>query len=245
MEEPPKREEKKPISDIGIYTENPEKYMELQNMRPDYRVAITKTVSLIQKHLKGKGSIKLIDFCGGIGSVTKKVSETLPVSQATIVDINGAFLQIAQSSDIKAGKLETIQSDILEARLGKESDLILSIFAYHHLPDDKKEKYLRIALESLKEGGILVLTEIYIPNKELTRKYYKKLLKEIPIKNPVLEKFLTETAESTDFEFKVSKEFADKQLRSVGFQELESTKIWPLDGDFPEDIGTFVQIFQK
>lgn len=244
MEGLPKKE-KSPISDIGIYTENPEKYMELQNMRPDYRVAIEQTISLVQKYLDGKGPITLVDFCGGIGNVTRKVSESLPVAQATIVDINGEFLKIAQSSGIKAEQLETIHSDVLETHLGKESDLVLSVFAYHHLPDDKKEKYLKIALENLKEGGILVLTEIYIPNKELTKEYYKKLLRKIPSKNPFLEKFLTETAESADFEFKVSKEFADKQLKSVGFQELESVKIWPLDGDFSEDIGTFVQVFRK
>ncbi len=245
MEGLPKKEEKSLVSDISIYIENPEKYSELQNMRPDYRVAIEKTISLIKKYFDGKGAITLVDCCGGTGNVTKKVSEVLPVTRATIVDINEEFLKIAQSSGIKAEQIETIQSDILKARLEKESDLVLSVFAYHHLPDNKKENYLQIIFENLKKGGLLVLTEIYIPNKELTKKYYEKLLNEIPEKNPILEKFLNETADSSDFEFKVSKEFADTQLKSLGFQELENVKIWPLDGDFSEDIGTFVQVFRK
>lgn len=90
----------------------------------------------------------------------------------------------------------------------------------------------------------MILTEIYLPNQNLTTQYYKKLLDEIPTKNPLLENFLTETANSTDFEFKVSKEFAAKQLQLLGFKEIESVKIWPLDKTFDDSIGTFVQVFK-
>ncbi|MEI6773279.1 MAG: hypothetical protein WCL18_00115 [bacterium] len=34
--------------------------------------------------------------------------------------------------------------------------------------------------EALKQNGMLILTEIYLPSKELCRKYYDKLINEIP-----------------------------------------------------------------
>ena len=167
------------------------------------------------------------------------------VSKAVIVDINSEFLNIAKHSDIRAEKLETIHSDILKVKLEAEYDLILSVFAYHHVPDNEKLNYLKIALNAMKKDGILILTEIYLPDREITKKYYAKLLNEIPVKNQSLQDFLTETANSKDFEYKVSKEFADKQLQSLGFREIESIKIWPLDKTFDDTIGTFVQIFKK
>jgi len=232
------------MSNINLYTENPEKYDELQNLRPDYRKAIEITIDLAVNYLNSRSNIFIADFCGGIGNVTKKIAEKLPISKALIIDINKEFIEIAKSSGIKAENLETIHSDILDINLVKEYDLILSVFAYHHVPDDKKEKYLKIALSGLKEDGLLILTEIYLPNQELTNDYYKKLLEEISNKNPLLEDFLNQTANSTNFEFKVSKEYADKQLKSLGFKEIVSIKIWPLDKTFDENVGTFVQIFR-
>ncbi|MBI5077461.1 methyltransferase domain-containing protein [Candidatus Falkowbacteria bacterium] len=163
-------------SDINLYTEHPEKYSELQNLRPDYRGAIETTVALVTKYLKDRNKISVADFCGGIGNVTRKIAEHIPISKATIIDINKEFLHIAESSSIKTEKLETIHSDILEVKLEKEFDLVLSIFAYHHVTDNKKEKYLKVALSGLKENGFLVLTEIYSPNQDLTNQYYRKLL---------------------------------------------------------------------
>jgi len=229
--------------DINLYAEHPDKYIELQNLRPDYHAAIEKTVFLSLKYLKNKEKISIADFCGGIGNVTKKISKQTPISKATIIDINKEFLNIAESSGIEAEILEALHSDIIDIKLKKEFDLILLVFAYHHIPDDKKRKYLNIALDGLKENGLLVLTEIYLPNQYITKKYYEKLLEEIPVKNLLLENFLQETADSTEFEFKVAKEFADKELKSLGFREIESIRIWPLDKTFDSNIGTFVQIF--
>jgi len=232
-------------SDIHLYNLHPEKYSELQNLRPDYKSAIDVTVSLAIKHLKNRNEISVADFCGGIGNVTKKIAENMPVSKASIIDINKEFLNIAELSGIKVKELETINSDILNVKLKKDFDLILSVFSYHHVTDDKKEKYLEIALNGLREDGFLILTEIYLPDQDITKQYYRKLLDEIPTKNSLLENFLTETANSTSFEYKVSKEFAARQLEMLGFKEIESVKIWPLDNTFDENIGTFVQVFRK
>lgn len=232
------------IADIELYNATPEEYDRVQNMRPDYRGAINTTVDLAAKYTQGKESIDLADFCGGTGMFTKKVADRVNVSTALIIDINQEFLKIAKASGMKVKNLRILHSDIIDAKLQKEFDLVLSVFAYHHVSDDRKERYLRNVLDGLKEGGILILTEIYLPNHTTIINYYDKLLAEIPDKNPALIKFLTETARSTNSEFKVSKEFADRQLSALSFKILETVKIWPLDDSFPQDVGTFVQILQ-
>ncbi|MBI4121796.1 MAG: methyltransferase domain-containing protein [Parcubacteria group bacterium] len=233
-------------TDIQLYMSDPDQYNQVQNMRPDYRSAIETTVGLAKKYLQSKPDVSIVDFCGGTGYVTKKLAESTPMAKAVIVDINQRFLDIAQQAQINVGRLETICSDILNVRLRTHAfDAVLSVFAYHHVPDDQKELYLTKALQALKPNGILILTEIYVPDKQSTLAYYQKLISEIPNKNPILEQFLTETAQSKNFEFKVSKAFAEQQMKRLGFKELESVKIWPLDQAFAEDIGTFVQVLQR
>ena len=98
----------------------------------------------------------------------------------------------------------------------------------------------------MKVGGILLLGEIYSPNKETTLAYYEHLIEAIPprVRTPELEKFLNQTAESDDFEYKVSREFAHNQLTAAGFRLLDSIKIWPTDKIFTPDVGTFVEAWQ-
>ena len=232
-------------SDIDLYSSHPEKYNEIQDFRLDYRGAIEATVNLSTKYLVRREKANLVDFCGGVGNVTKKIAQQVSVGKATIIDINEELLKIAQDSNIEADVVDTVHSDILKVELQKEFDLVLSVFAYHHVPDNEKKKYLEIALSGMKDDAIFVLTEIYLPNREITLQYYKKLLNEIPNKSQLLESFINETANSTDFEFKVTQEFARNQLNELGFKIVESVKIWPLDNTFEESVGTFVQVFRK
>jgi cyclopropane fatty-acyl-phospholipid synthase-like methyltransferase len=119
------------------------------------------------------------------------------------------------------------------------------MFAYHHVSDDRKADYIKKVKEAMKkEGGLLFLGEIYMPNKEVILKYYDNLYNSIPKKSVALKNFLTQTANSDDFEYKVSKDFADGQLKAAGFELVESKKIWPGDNIFGKDVGTFVEVWK-
>ncbi|MBS3089554.1 methyltransferase domain-containing protein [Candidatus Pacearchaeota archaeon] len=132
-----------------------------------------------------------------------------------LIDINKGFLDIARSSNIRVKELVIDHSDILKSKLKKECDLVFSIFAYHHVKDDEKKKYIEQIKSCLKETGILILTEIYLKDKQECIDYYKRLSKSIPNKDYIqgLDEFLQQTAKSTDFEFKVEKEFADNNSK--------------------------------
>jgi ubiquinone/menaquinone biosynthesis C-methylase UbiE len=235
------------MSDIDLYKKTADKYEELQEKRPDYVLARKAFQDLFDIHFKGRSQITLADFCCGTGNNTHLISQRTLIKKATLIDINQEFLDLAKNSDIQALEIETVKSDILRVKLKAEYDLVISMFAYHHVPDSDKERYIEIAKDALKDGGVLLLGEIFMPDKETTVRYYKELLDSIPahIRTPQLETFLMQTAQSDDFEYKVSKQFAHSQLLKAGFVLLDSFKIWPKDNSQAEDVGTFVEAWLK
>jgi putative AdoMet-dependent methyltransferase len=233
------------MSDIDLYSHSYNQYEELQEKRPDYTHARRAFLDLALVQLKDKAPVSITDFCCGTGNNTKLLAEHVTIGKATLIDINKRFLESALQSQIKAREVVTIESDILKAQLAPEYDLVISMFAYHHVPDADKGKYIEVVKSALKPGGILLLGEIYSPDKNTTRAYYSHLLEAIPAseRTPELETFLRQTAESEEFEYKVSRTFAHDQLRTAGFTLLHDTKIWPTDATFAKDVGTFVEVW--
>jgi ubiquinone/menaquinone biosynthesis C-methylase UbiE len=230
--------------DIDLYEQSTDKYEDLQRRRPDYVGAEKALIDLASIHIKKK-DIVVADFCCGIGNSSRDVSKIFPIKKLTLIDINKQFLNIALNSRINASNIVPIQSDILKVSLHKENDIVISMFAYHHVRDDDKAKYIEIVKNALVNNGKLFMGEIYSPDKQTTLAYYEHLLEDIPvnIRTPELETFLRQTARSEDFEYKVSKKFAHDQLITFGFKLLDSVKIWPKDNAFHSDVGTFVEVW--
>lgn len=233
--------------DISVYNDVG-KYETLQYLRPDYAKTIAVSLEFAKKYSNSRDHIIVSDFCCGTGSNTKKFAEMVNgLKKAVLVDINKKFLEIAKSLKIQTEELEIIYKNVLDFVPRENSDIVFSIFAYHHIEDNKKSIFVEKVKTSLNNNGIIILAEIYIPTKEIGRRYYEKLFNEIPKEKviPGLKEFLTQTAKSDDFEFKVSKDFAEEQFLSAGFTKIDEEKIWPLDNSFDKNIGTFVQVFKK
>jgi ubiquinone/menaquinone biosynthesis C-methylase UbiE len=211
------------MTDILAYNKA-ENYMRFQERRPDYVHAIDTSLELARKYTKGKTQMVMADFCCGTGSNTLEFAASVGgIAKVILIDINERFLDIAKSSGIQSKSIETKNENILTAILKKECDLVLSIFAYHHVEDKEKQKYVEQIKTALMTGGILVLTEIYLKDQDACIAYYKNLYNAIPSNKriPGLKEFLLQTARSQDFEFKVTKEFADNQFTKSGFKKLE------------------------
>lgn len=232
--------------DIDVYDESTDTYELLQNKRPDYTGAQRIFLNLTKKYLGNKKDLIIADFCCGTGNNTLLVSKILSINTSTLIDVNQKFLDIAKKSNIKSRELDLICSDILKVDLHQEYDAIISMFSYHHVPNKDKNKYIEIVKKSLGTEGILLLGEIYSPDKETTLKYYNFLLNSISeqIRTPELERFLDQTAKSDDFEYKVSRQFTHNLLISAGFTLLEGSKVWPHESPFDSDVGTFVEIWK-
>lgn len=232
-------------SDIELYEKSADHYDNLQNLRPDYVGAKEAFKDFAIKYFSNKNDIAIADFCCGTGKNAKMLSERLSVLKVTLIDINKQFLELANKSGFRA-PIEIINSDILTAIVKAEHDLVISMFAYHHVKDEDKVKYAEQIQNALKTKGLLILGEIYMPDDATTVRYYEHLLNSISptVRSQELQNFLMQTAKSTNFEYKVSRQFTHKQLQDTGFSLLESKKIWPNDATFNPDIGTFVEVWQ-
>lgn len=238
------------MSDIDLYKKSTNKYQELQYRRPDYVLARKAFLELATSHLKGE--LAIADFCCGTGNNTYLLSQKFSINKATLIDINKQFLDIALKSKIRAQEIISVQSDILNINLEDKHDLVISMFAYHHVKNQDKAKYIEIVKSTLKVGGILLLGEIYSPDKSTTLKYYNFLLSHIDskVRTPELERFLKQTAESDECEYKVSQRFAHDQLIDAGFKLVAGKeRVWPnsqtsQDIVFTNDVGTFVEVWR-
>jgi len=143
------------MSSIDLYHKSTDSYDELQSKRPDYVSARKAFIDLATHFLKDKTNISVVDFCCGTGNNTELLAQRIPVQKATLIDINKEFLALAQESELKkkVGELVTIQSDILNAPVKAENDIVISMFAYHHVPDSQKANYIEVAKSALKKGG--------------------------------------------------------------------------------------------
>jgi ubiquinone/menaquinone biosynthesis C-methylase UbiE len=234
------------MSSIDLYTAHPDHYDQLQHLRSDYVGAQQAFVGYAVKYLNGVKDAAIVDFCSGVGKDSKLICDRIPIDTVRLVDINEDFLKIASETGINARNVIPIHSDILKADVGNNSDAVVSMFAYHHVRDSDKAVYIEKVRDALKLGGILFVGEIYSPDRETTLRYYEHLIRSIPTasKNKELRTFLLQTAQSDDFEFKVSRKFAHDQLTAAGFELLESKKIWPVDDSFSPDVGTFVEVWK-
>jgi SAM-dependent methyltransferase len=238
------------MTDVDVYDnhddhDNHKNYIRFQMLRPDYIKAISKSISLSVKYTKNRKTVDIADFCCGIGSNTQKLSKKRALNKALLIDINKGFLDIAKKSAIVAKELEIKHGNILLENFDKSYDIVFSIFAYHHMKDNEKLRYIEQIKKALKPKGVLILTEIFLNNKKEGVQYYKKLLESVQANKRVsgLKEFLEQTAKSTEFEFKVPKKIADSQFQSSGFRLLEQVKVWPKDDSVENGQGTFVQVY--
>lgn len=235
--------------DVTLYSEHPEDYNELQNKRPDYPNAIETFLVLADKYLSGRKNLRVADFCAGTGANTRLLASRIgKLDTATLIDINQQFLWQAEKIGIDSNKTQFIVGDVVDVQIQDFYDVVLSIFAYHHLHDEHKPKFVKRAWDILDKTGVLIIGEIYLENQESVQAYYRKLYEGVieSDKSKELKEFLKQTADSSDFEFKVSQSFAHKQFGEIGFTLCDSIKIWPKhDIGLKSDEGMFVEIWKK
>ncbi|MEO6324603.1 MAG: class I SAM-dependent methyltransferase [Thermoanaerobaculia bacterium] len=249
MASPKSREQRSSDSspEIDLYGE-PGLYDTLQQQRLDYRPAIQREIAAAVEFAAGRTTLSLADLCCGTGHQTKEIAERLGgLSVAVLVDTNQGFLDEAARIEIRAQRVDCLCGHVCDVTFESRADIVLASFAYHHVPDAMKARFIEQTKAALAPGGIVILGEIFLPDRVTTLRYYDHLYRSLPAasQTSTLRTFLDQTAASEDFEYKVTKSFADGQFIEAGLVRMTEEKIWPLDGSFDEDVGTFVQVYRR
>jgi tRNA (uracil-5-)-methyltransferase TRM9 len=152
-----------------IYEEIKESYEKGAECFSQTRQNFWSDLLFLKKYIKQNA--KILDFGCGNGRLINLIGENKVAYLG--VDICQKLIRIARSQYPKHKfKLIKISSNFKFAR--KESyDLIFCIGVFHHFPKDKKRRLILKKLKnSLKSGGILVVT-VWNLNQKKYKKYFK------------------------------------------------------------------------
>jgi|ERR1051326_1182652 SAM-dependent methyltransferase len=183
-------------------------------------------------------SARVLDLCSATGLSALRVSQVIPVSSVTLVEIdNGALIKALDHFD-KSLTLYSFCADAVSFRDSRPFDLILMNSAYHHIEDSKKTAFLRNAAHLLAEGGAILMGEHFLPSyrsdeefRQSVVSFYKRLIDELENRG--------EPAEAINvirrsglycwegiYEYKVSWERFSRDLNSAELYLLKSNVVW-------------------
>jgi len=130
---------------------------------------------------------RLLDLGAGDGIATQAMLDRFPVAHATLVDFSEPMLQAAR--DRFAGQeidVRVVHGDLLgsewatEVREPAGYDLVVSRFAIHHLPDNRKRTLYAEILAFLRPGGMFVNIEhVNSPNVHYQNAFEQMLIEGI------------------------------------------------------------------
>lgn len=137
--------------------------------------------------------IKMLDIACGTSRSIKQVNEAYPEIKITGTDISPFYIEFS-NKNIKSPNIDFIQANAENLPFENESfDIVTSVYLFHELPGNIREKVLSEMYRVLKKGGLLVIEDsiqlndskeienvIYRFCKEFHEPYYKDY-----VQNPI------------------------------------------------------------
>lgn len=110
--------------------------------------------------LKNKIQAKMIEVGCGPGSATKWLAQSLPDVYLTAVDLSWPYLKLAQKNLTQFPRVNFIQGDSAKLPFkDEEFDAWTSVYLFHELPREERDKVLQEARRILKPDGLLVVAD--------------------------------------------------------------------------------------
>jgi ubiquinone/menaquinone biosynthesis C-methylase UbiE len=190
--------------------------------------------SIERKKLK---TLSVLDLCSGPGDFINHLLFAYPKLSGECVDMNDAFVESGNKKFNQYG-FEFIKYNATKLNLRREFDVVLASSAYHHIPDGEKKKFLQVIKNHLKNDGIVLMCDNFLPvyrtsieRKIAVAKYYKTLLKYYMNGNAttggikaITETYALELAEH--IEHKVPYSFFLRQIQKAGLKVISDIAVW-------------------
>lgn len=116
-------------------------------------------IKMIKKRLGHNRPIKILELGAGVGTATLDFSKSFNFSSYTVSDVSDPYLSVARKR-LNDPRFEFVQAAGESLPFEDEQfDLVFSIYLFHELPGNIREKVLLESRRVLKNGGILAICD--------------------------------------------------------------------------------------
>ncbi|MEA2332203.1 MAG: hypothetical protein QOH58_2341 [Thermoleophilaceae bacterium] len=102
---------------------------------------------------------RLVDVAGGHGGFSMAMCRRHPGLEATVLDLppSAAVGRKIVAEQGFADRVSFREGDVFEVGLGEDLDVVSIFNLIHHIPEERDRELCRMARESLRPGGVLVI----------------------------------------------------------------------------------------
>lgn len=241
------------------FSDDARQYERAQKPRVDVRIVLDKAKELANKILNNKNKAIVVDVCCGTGLSLKGIANHPNIKRVIGIDVSQNFLNFLKTIP-EFKNVETICADAATVKMPNSSvDLVIAVFAHHHIKHKDKKKFLKNIYRILKPDGYVIVGEHILPlyekelnesYKEGTRQFYKRVIQEITDKEKykdsieLIQNYIRYGIEGKH-EYKVDYQRTIDDFKTANLYIKKEMKVWPKDDSLPEKAGNFVFLLSK
>ena len=119
------------------------------------RLIIRPLKEALKKDLESRSSrLRFLELAGGTGRTTRFMSLAFDNSHFTVSDLSASYLKLAQKKLSDLQNIDFVRADATATDFKSESfDVVFTVFLFHELPLEEREKVIQEARRLLKPGG--------------------------------------------------------------------------------------------
>lgn len=163
--------------------------------------------------------VSILELGAGTGYVSRRIAETLPTRQVTLVDANARMLEVAQETFAPvACEVTLIHGDFFTLPPRGAYDLVHSAGVVEHFERDRRATLLRLHAELVRPGGYCI---VYAPTPSAAYRFWRRFLERVHLwpfsdEVPLLPEQLAQEVEAAGLQVRAANRFWPYFLTEAG-----------------------------
>lgn len=114
----------------------------------------------LKERLGTAENLKILEVACGTGRATRFVKLAFPKSKVVATDVSTPYITVARRKSADLPRIDFLQADAAQLPFKDESfDVVYSVFLFHELPADVRDKVVAEGLRVLRPGGLFALVD--------------------------------------------------------------------------------------
>ncbi len=134
-----------------------EQYLNQVRQYPLYMQWFDRVKEAVNK--KGR-SVSVLEYGPGPGLLAEMLADRAGVSSYTAIEPNDVFIEMTNERVGKLGKV--VKGDAESYIADEKADIVVATASYHHF--NNKPKALEMIRKNLKDGGNLIIADVFLPD---------------------------------------------------------------------------------